>query len=363
MSITTVELQKKESDIIKELATIRRIEEDNQHRRKSLFIEWADVLEKKIEAGLIVLKKTEIADFMAKNIVTHGGTIGEVQYMYQCLPFEYKTSQCVKAVASAEFHNQHLNNKWISPLSKCLTEGQNATIEYALEFDTMHMHNRALQDLKIKIDKLQQKYAEELEDRGIKMPDDTVPQSWERELELSNKFSQKYSIDKPKPKEGYFYQALVDFREVIDACAKKAKEYSGEKVDENGNVIMPEISEEQDKAFAKSIYALCSLLAPFIDDKWRRDWFEWHKIIKDRLEYSLHGAMSKSKLPTLMASALRGVTREQIDAKVPIAYKHYKQLAEDLPGLYAIHEFYMKRQQKFLGDLTIRMKEKMSFLS
>lgn len=355
------DLRKKESIILKELRELRTIDEQTRQRRKQLLIEWADCLESQIEAGFIQIKKIDIASTMANTIRTHGGGDGEISYMYDCLPPGLKNSQQVKAVNTPEGPR---GKKYVCAESKAKVNEYFDRSKELEEFDPFHVTDDDAQEALIRAQKLVQKWEQVAEDRhlAVDITDPEIGQNWQDEL--PKQFAEKYSIDKPKPKEGFFYQALCDFRDIIDACAQKAKEYSGEKIDEaTGKIIKPAISEEDDKRFAKSIYALCGLFAPYVDDKWRRDWFDWYKIIKDRLEYSLHGAMSKSKLPTLMASALRGVTREQIDAKVPIAYKFWGPLVEDLPGLYAIHEFYNKHQQPFLGDLTLRMREKMSFLS
>jgi hypothetical protein len=356
------ELHKKEFGIQTELYQLRTIIKDSEERRRQLFIEWADLLERQIELGIIIIPKKGIATRMAKAIRTRGGDESEIVYMYKCLPFEYKTSHEVEAVSSTENHKLAMQNKSCCEESKAIAQDALRKQAENKEVDFTHFTKSQLQDYTMAADEDAYRAHQACQDRHYETVDTTSADQSDL-FELEDKYNEKMHINKPRPKEGYYYEALCILRDIIDACAKKAKAYSGEEVDENGNVIRPPITDEQDESFAKAVYVLCGLFAPYIDDKWRRDWFQWYRIIKDRLEYSLHGAMSKSKIPTSMAGALRGITREQIDAKVPVGYKLFKQLVEDMPGLWAIHEFYTQFQQPYLGDLTVRMKEKMSHLS
>jgi hypothetical protein len=356
------DLRKKETEILSELRTIRRIEEDNHDRRKSLFIEWADILEQQIEAGIITIPKTHITDRMAKVIKTHGGSDGEITYMYECMPHEYKTSQEVKALSSTELHTMAAEDKYVSEASKAQRNEIFDALKKIKTFDRSHLSRRDQQELAMLLGEVHQIQVKACEERHIPLTDTTsADHTWQDDL--VNPFSEKFSINKPRPYYGYYAEACGFAKEFWGAMEKKAEEYSGEAKDSNGNIIMPQITEEEDKEYAKAVYAFLALVSPYVDDKWRRDWFQWHKILKDRVEYSLHGAMSMSKLETAVKDCFRGVTREQIDAKMLIGFKFFGQLAEDLPKLYKISEFYKKRQQPWLSDLTVRMHEKMSFLS
>ena len=348
MSTTTVErdLRTRESSIIQELRTIRRIEEDNQQRRKSLVIEWADILERQIEAGIITLKKNEIADRMAKTIKTHGGNSSEIRYMYDCLPYDYKTSQSVKALNS----DDPRTNKYVSESSKALRDEYFKAWEFIESFDTMHLTDYDQQESFFKADKVKEQQRQKCEDRHLEIIEpSSADHSWEDDL--SDQFAERYSVNKPDP-----YVGENPDVDALDRFIKQLQTWRQKLIDYPASV-------EDKIRLAKAIDVLSALWDPNTDDKWRRSWRQWFKILKNRVDYSLHGAMSMSKLETSVKQCFRGVTREQIDAKMIVGFKYFGDFLDRMPGLEVIMDHYEKYQQPHLGELTTRMHDKMSFLS
>jgi hypothetical protein len=353
-------LHREKNDIQRELEAIRDFIDKAPPRRRELYTRWAEILEKLIELKDVKLKRNEICGSIAKQLKTRGSKDDEIVYMYNCLPELYKTTHELKQLESAELHALANNNKNVAEESKSIEKEFFRAVDFIRNTNPQHFTRAGLQERFMQLDELAFKANQDCTSRAIPVVETTSADQSDL-FDIPDRFAEKYSINKPRPKEGYYYEALGIFKEVVDAVQKKARIYGGEDQKQDPTIIP--LTEEEDKTFAKAVYALCYVFAPYHDDKWRRDWFQWHKILKDRIDYSLHGAMSRSKIPTSVKKCFRGVTREQIDAKMYIGFKVFKQLVEDIPGLYAIHEFYSTHQQPYLGDLTFRMKDKMSHLS
>jgi hypothetical protein len=344
------ELHKKEFSIQTELTNLRTIIKDSEDKRRHLFIEWADILERQIELGIITIPKNGIANRMAKAIRTRGGNDPEIVYMYKCLPFEYKTSHEVEAVSSAENHNLAMYNKSCTEESRAISQNALNNQAELRQTDFTHFTKSQLQDYTMAADEEAHRAHQACADRHYETVNTmSADQSWQDEL--PDPFAEKMHIDKPDP-----YSGPNPDVDALDRGIEKMKSW-------REKLLEYPASPEDKIRYAKAYDTLFGLWDPFIDDKWRRSWRQWHKILTNRIDYSLHGAMSMSKLETIKKDCFRGVTREQIDAKMYVGWKYFGEWTERIPGLWAAFEHYEKYQQPYLGELTDRMKAKMSHLS
>jgi hypothetical protein len=109
--------------------------------------------------------------------------------------------------------------------------------------------------------------------------------------------------------------------------------------------------------------ALCGYLKPSANDKWKRDFLGWAKILKRRLEIkSKSGAAKFSRKDVEIDGIIhrRGVTREEINKNQLRVIKAYEKFMKHVPALIALHNSFVWLLEPVRAAHSVRMHDKLS---
>lgn len=335
---------------IQNILTDFRVKEDEiKISRKSLYQEWAQHIERLMELGDMQIFKHDICSIIAKNMRLRHATDYEIQYLYECLPYEYKNSLELSTTRSTGEHNKRLVEESRAISKETFSNAQKLleVVEKQADHFTADQHK----DLFYVLDKIRNKQEKNCDNRGLTVLADKVGNSNDDNVDSwtgqSSKFDETFHVEpssEPGPSRTYYK---------VKEAGETLIRYS-----ENVWTFKPK-TDEQDIKWAEAWEAFIRLFDPATDQKWKRSWRQWHEILNNRIEYSLHGSMSMSKLETKIKGVFRAVTREQIDAKMIVGFKFFKQLT-NLPMIMAMLEHVESCMVPDVNELSDRMHEKLS---
>jgi hypothetical protein len=297
-----------------------------------------------MELGELKVFKSEICSIIGKALRTRGASPNEIQYLYHCLPQEYKTNYEYSTTLSSD-------NKRLVEESRAITlnlESHFKAIEDILSHEKEHLTREAHADSVYKLNDLVDIAEDNCAARHINTlgTDEGENTLWEG---LKSQFDERLQVEpSSEPKETVLSD---DIQYMINKLASWRLK----------TIRFPP-SQEQAQKWHKGIMAFCALFDPSLDEKHRRSWRQWHDIIMNRIEYSLHGSMSMSKVETKVKDVLRQITREQIDAKMLVGLKFFGDLTH-IPLLVEMFEHYEKYECPDVNDLSVRMHGKLSHKS
>jgi hypothetical protein len=195
--------------------------------------------------------------------------------------------------------------------------------------------------------------------RSIPLLADNVTHDNLASLDQMNPFREVTHLSKPERKEGAAFKEWEKFIEdAIDFKEKLAQ-------------FPPPL--DLDFQFAKAIHAFRMFIRPTLDDKWRRDYPGWAKILAKRKDTTKHGAQSMSELEGAKIrgydetgkpiKVFKGITCEQIDNKAEVAAEAFIYMYKNIPILYYMGAVYRAAKVPYFVDFTADLSPKLSHSS
>jgi hypothetical protein len=313
--------------------------------RRGLYQDWAIALESLFEAGQIpIVEKNEICSFIINAIKRQGADIFECKYAADCLPPQYKRTYELSSTYPSKAGNLPVVE------SSIVVENVFSVIQWLEHLDPGHLTRKDHQNLYDGYNKLLHRQKEACADRHIIVMDE-FDEGWNPP---KSPFDDAIHMESPEEAETIFSQQADAFAADAASFAQTTKTNPPRRLDDG----------QLDKEFyirgAKALYAWRCLIRPSIDRKWRSSWLMWRQHIEDTLNHGLHAAMSLSKLETKLLGTFRGVTREQIDAKVLVCLRYFEQFATDMPGAIEVFEYFERFQAPYRRHLSVKLHDKLS---
>lgn len=132
-----------------------------------------------------------------------------------------------------------------------------------------------------------------------------------------------------------YSEALKFLSEIIYRAHEKAEKYKPP----------PEI----DKQLYEWIMTEAEFWAPYVDEKWRKDYLQWFKIMIDEAAFGKHASASSN--PTLLDTGVETeVTREQVGDRKERDYRMALKVLHDMPKWKAAHAWYINTMEKAIAE-------------
>jgi hypothetical protein len=158
----------------------------------------------------------------------------------------------------------------------------------------------------------------------------------------------------------YTGMAVNGVRQTIKLLKEIEKKYT---VNIYGNDEKRKITLDQEKQIYNGWMALCGYLKPSANDKWKRDFLGWAKILKRRIEIkSKSGAAKFSRKDVEIDGIIhrRGVTREEINKNQLRMIDAYKKFMTHMPALIELHNSFEWLLEPVRAAHSVRMHGKLS---